>query len=99
MRRGTTVTLDITISSISNSDIKSLYVTVVQGTVVVEKAIEDMKLEEDKISVFFSQEDTLKFSNGSADLQIRGVTHNGNAFASSVHRVPILQILKEGVIS
>lgn len=99
MRRGTTVTLDIYIPSIKNSDIKSLYVTIVQGLAVVEKNIDDMKISDDKITVFFSQEDTLAFAVGSANLQIRGVTNSKNSFASAVKRVQILQILKDGVIS
>lgn len=97
MRRGTTGTLQINLS-IPCADIKSLFVTVEQGNVSVEKDINKMKISNEGIEVYYTQEDTLSFSVGSAEIQIRGVTNSGNAFASDVKRINFLKILKDGVI-
>lgn len=100
MRRGTTPTLKIKVKGIAITQLKTVYITIRQGQKELTKTNNDIEIEDGNvISVFLSQEDTLKFFGGHVDIQLRAVTCNGVAVASDIKRIPIGRILKEGVIS
>ena len=80
-------------------DVKSLYVTYSQGnTVVLDKAIDDVIIDGNTITVKLTQEDTLKFSNAQVNIQIRFKTNQGKAMASNIISTYVNNVLKDGVI-
>lgn len=100
MRRGTTPTLKIKIKGIDISRLTSMYITIKQGDREITKENEDISIEEDGIlSVRLSQEDTLTFTKGHVDIQLRAMTDNGVAIASGIQMAFMEQILKEGEIT
>lgn len=80
-------------------DVKSLYVTYSQGdTVVLDKAIDDVIIDGNTITVRLTQEDTLKFSNAQVNIQIRFKTNQEKAMASNIISTYVNNVLKDGVI-
>lgn len=55
-------------------------------------------MEAKTLTVTLTQEQTLQFRNGKADLQVRGVFANGTAFASNIGCVPVCPVLDERVL-
>lgn len=80
-------------------DFEVLYITFNQGeTTVLEKTIDDVKMEEKTIVIPLSQKDTLSFdSSKSVKIQLRGRVGE-TAYASQIVRIPVSDILKEGEI-
>lgn len=100
MRRGTTPTLKIKVKGIDIKQFSSIYVTFRQGDIEITKTNEDIEIEpENTLSIWLSQEDTLAFSRGHVDVQIRAVTENKVVVASGIKMLFMEQILKEGVIT
>lgn len=80
-------------------EVSSLYITYSQeGKVVLEKEISDITIDGNTLNVKLTQEDTLSFSKGALNIQIRFKTLQGNAMASRVINTHVDTILKEGVI-
>lgn len=98
MRRGTTPTLKIKINGANVKEFSKIYVTFKQGETEVTKTTEDIDIEDNLLSIWLSQEDTLKFVHGHVDVQLRAITENGVAVASSIQMLFMDEILKEGVI-
>lgn len=109
MRRGTTPSLEFEIP-FKAEELQSVWITFSQGntvppTEVLTKTLEDQDevvLEDNLITVYLTQEDTLKFSkvgNPKVQAQIRVLKTDGSADASNIVGFPVGIILKEGVIS
>lgn len=99
MTRGTTPDIICTLSGVDFSEIKSIYATIRQGSVVVEKTIDDVVINYPHIHIFLTQEETLKFAgNKTASIQIRGLSNDGTAWATGIKSTTVKPILKEGVI-
>lgn len=101
MYRGTTPTLGFHIPYEAEL-VEGGYITIVQfGGVRLEKSLADegVTLEEGRITVTLTQEETLRLSaSGSCRIQLRLMLHGGRAVASNVMSVGVGEILKEGVI-
>lgn len=100
--RGTTPSLIIKVNSNLNlSTLSVLWVTIQQETYQKTYTLDDVEIDaaQKKISVYMSQEETLKFSEGYANIQIRGLTSDNKAVASKTKNIEIGRILKEGVIA
>lgn len=99
MIRGTTPTLEFLLP-FDTSEIAEAFVTLSQnGVVILDKALNDCKCQERKISVRLTQEDTLKLScDCKTDIQVRIRSKAGDALASDITRVSTDRILKDGVI-
>lgn len=97
--RGTTPTLNFTMP-VAAETLAVAYITFSQqDEVVFEKTLADCKLEENRLSVRLSQEDTLKLDDEyKVTIQIRMKDHSGNAPASKIFEVETGKIQKEGVI-
>lgn len=100
--RGTTPT-NIFLVPIDLRDVAVIYITYNQGSkTLIEKTKEDIEIEEDKLSVWLTQEETLMFSQkqGTAqiEMQIRARYPDGNAVESEIMTASVGRILKEGVI-
>lgn len=99
MRRGTTPTLKIRITGIPVEELKSIYVTLKQGTTELTKDNGDIEIEGDTLSVPLSQYDTLCMDRGRIEVQVRAVTNTGLATASNITSFFMENILKDGVIT
>lgn len=101
MTRGTTPTLVIKVKSeLDLATIQKLWITIEQYDNEKTFTLDDVEINasEKTMSLFMSQEDTLALKAGYADFQIRGLTDDEKAFASSIKRIDVERILKEGVI-
>ena len=101
MRRGTTPTLTIRLVDMDVKDITSIYVTFKQGEKILTKTNSEIRIDIDNnaVSVPFTQEETLYFSKGMIETQIRGLLADGvTAVASKVRSFSMEKVLLEGVI-
>lgn len=97
-RRGSTPTNTFNVN-IDLTD-ATVYITYCQkGQTIVEKTNSDITITSDSIVVELTQEDTLKFSVGDVEIQIRYVKEDGTADASNIITVSSARILKDGLIS
>lgn len=98
MKRGTTPT------NIFNTDVdlrgSNVYITYEQlGNTVLEKSGDDVMVEEDKVTVTLTQEETLSFNDRyPVYMQIRAIFPDGGAVASNIMKTEVGIILKEGAI-
>ena len=69
------------------------------GTIVLEKTLESVQLEDKSIRVQLSQAETLLFADSSlVEIQIRVRLTDGNALASDIISTSCERILKDGTI-
>ena len=98
MRRGTTPTNTFTVD-VDLRQATELYVTYQQnGETIFEKTLEDVTVTETAIEIALTQEETLAFSKGMVQIQIRAKFLDGAALASNILATSVEQILKDGVI-
>lgn len=99
MTRGTTPDIVATLTGVSLNNAVALYVTLQQGSLVVQKTLDDVIIDGTDIHIVLTQEETLSFSSDStAKIQIRGLLEDDRAFATNIGTIPVNSILKEGVI-
>lgn len=100
MQRGTTPTHTFTFGeTLSGAVFDKIFITYKQGEkVIVEKSVKDIVVTEDSFIVKLTQAETLLFSPGQVQIQIRVKTINGQALASNILTVPASEILKDGEI-
>lgn len=106
MRRGTTPTIPLTVDK-DISDGWTIYATFRSDSHEVELMNDRMTIELEPatetegaktlIDVTLTQEETLSFGAGSAEVQIRAIK-DSNAIATDIQRVDVGRILKDGVI-
>lgn len=99
MIRGTTTTLICTLPFEVNK-LQYAYLTITQDKkIVIDRQIDCTALSGDKIEVHLSQEDTLRLVEKlQAEIQLRGVTVEGEAVASNIVTTYVERILKDRVI-
>ena len=100
MWRGTTPTHTFTIpDEVHISDYDTIYITYSQnGRTIVEKNEEDIRIEDNKLRLTFTQADTLLFSPGQVKIQLRAKSASGQAIASNIISTTAREILKDGEI-
>ena len=101
MRRGTTPTLTIKLNGMMVEDLKTIWVTFKQKDIVLTKTEADVgkDIEENALTVPFTQEDTLAFKSGNVKVQIRALLEDGTtAIASKIKTFDMEDILQEGVM-
>lgn len=103
MYRGTTPTITLTVDGLSEINLRSAYLTIMQTTkeqrVVIEKTLGDMSIDGEVVSVTLSQADTLKLkANVKAEVQLRFLSQGGTAYATQITKYPVKEILKDGEI-
>ena len=98
MRRGTTPTLRINVKGVEVDKLTSIYLTLKQGNVELEKTNVEIDTENNRLIVDLSQEETLMFDAGGIKVQFRAILENGRAVASNIVLSNMNEILKEGVI-
>ena len=99
MIRGTTPTLEFVLP-FDTGLIAEGYITMTQnGTVKVEKSVDDFTMDGLNLSVPLTQEETLELEAGvNVEIQLRVRTETGNVLASDIYCVSADRILKEGEI-
>lgn len=101
MIRGTTPTIVLTIdTSLDLQKMKQIWVTF--ENLVHERTYikEEVQIQSDNSLVIqLSQQDTLKFCEGTVSVQVRLLTEDDKAYATNIQTLSVKQILKEGVIS
>lgn len=65
---------------------------------IIEPLVQDDEIIGQTVNVFLSQEDTLEFDVGQADVQVRWIDGSDNAFASEIGTVRFDRVLLEEVI-
>lgn len=99
MRRGTTPTLQITVTGLTDIEVQNLYLTLRQGQTTIEKTESGVTIDGEVISATLTQDETLSFvAKVDVALQLRVLSTNNTAYASNIVTVPVEAILKEGVI-
>ena len=99
MRRGTTPQHTFTLP-FDTAEIEKIRVIYAQGDIVkVTKKETDCKLSENNITVKLTQAETLRFNHRmKTDIQLRVVTHDGEALASEIMSVPTCRCLDNEVL-
>ncbi len=100
MQRGTTPTHTFTFGdSLSGALFDKIFITYKQGEkVIVEKSADEIDVTEDSFIVSLTQKETLLFSPGQVQIQIRVKTADGKALASNILTASANEILKDGEI-
>lgn len=100
MFRGTTPTVFLDLETeLPLDNLAELWVTFKSPTVEITKDLSevDVNSETKVITVQLTQEETLKLFNGTCDVQVR-FKIGELAYASTIEKVSVERILKEGVI-
>lgn len=99
LRRGTTETISYDLPFPADR-LAAAYITVKQnGKTMIEKKLEDMAIDGNRISVKLTQTETLALESGVfAMVQLRARDVNGDAFDSEVELVTVGMLLKDGEI-
>lgn len=98
MRQGTTPTLIIHTSGIELKKLTSLYLTIEQNGTTLTKRMEDLEIEENTVAVTLSQKETLQFTPGRYQVQIRAITDEGVAIASPILSRSVFPVLCKEII-
>lgn len=101
MTRGTTPTIVLKLKTeLQMKEMKQIWVTL-QNLVHEKTFTKEMLqiLEDNSIAIQLSQEDTLKFVEGTIEVQVRILTMSDKAYATNIKTLSIKKILKEGVIT
>lgn len=100
MTRGTTPTIVLKLKTeLQMKEMKQIWVTL--QNLVYEKTFTKETLQiltDNSIAIQLSQEDTLKFVEGTIEVQVRILTMSDKAYATNIKTLSIKKILKEGVI-
>lgn len=101
MYRGTTPTLYLELDTeLDLTNVIEMWVTLKSPTVEVTKTLNEVVFdsETNTITVTLSQDETLAFYKGVAEVQVRIRTSENLAYATDIAKVEVGKILKEGVI-
>lgn len=101
MTRGTTPTITLTVNELDLTELKSIYVTFCQAGKILtkQKGESGVEIDTHTVSIRLSQEETLRFSPGTVEVQLRGLTNGDNAFATNVGKVAVKDVLLKEVIT
>ena len=99
MRRGTTPTHTFTLPFPVDTVANALIVYVQGDREVLRKTVSQCHMDGSTLSVTLTQEETLKFScDKRAQIQVRVLTHNGDALASNILAVDVAKCLSQEVL-
>lgn len=96
--RGTTTEIQYSFDQVNVADITICYLTLKQGSLVIEKTLADATVGQNTLTWRLTQAETLQFSDsGTIESQIRYIA-NGEAYISKIGRADSYRILKDGEI-
>ena len=96
-RRGTTPHIVCTVEGIELNTLDILWLTLKQGNYTLTKELSDVVIDENKIKIWLTQEETLAFKSGNVFIQLRG-RYGNEAVASDIRTFQIEDILRDGII-
>lgn len=98
--RGTTPSIRFTFSLVNVSLISVAYLTIEQGSLVIEKDLSSATIDQTNkfIEWPLTQEETLSIADDMLKIQCRYKLQDGKAYASRIYNVNPSDILKDGVI-
>lgn len=100
MVQATTPTFVLTLpQTVDLSQAANVYFTVSQGMNVLTKTGDSLTIDENVVSVFLSQAETLAFSVGSIELQLNWTYQNGERACTNVKTVTVDKNLLKKVVS
>lgn len=95
----TTPTFILTLpETVDLSLVQNLYFTLTQGKTELQKAGDSLVVEGQTVSVFLSQEESGKFTNGKASLQLNWTYGNGARCCSTIVAVDVGRNLLDEVV-
>lgn len=97
MYQGTTPTLVLTVGD-EQLDGCTCYVTIKQSGRILTKSGSELVVSGNEIAVTLSQRDTLLFSPGSCEIQVRWIDSEGNAMASDKATLNVSEVLLRSII-
>lgn len=99
MKRWTTPTIPLRVDGVDLKSCSTIWVTLKQGDVVLEKETSDIIVHEvNLMSVKLTQEETAMFAEGDVYIDAR-MFINDEAIATKKRRINVEDVLREGVIS
>lgn len=99
MIRGTTPTLEFELPFEVSLIEKASIVLSQNGSVIIDKSLDDCKVEDQTLVLKLTQSETLKLREDTkTEIQVRVRTHDGTALASDIISVDTKRILKDGEI-
>lgn len=98
MIRGTTP-IHVFMVDYDLTEAEVIYVSYSQrNNVLIEKSIEDITIEPDRLIISMTQEETLRLDSSMCEIQIRAKMPDGLALASNIMTTVVKPILKGGEI-
>lgn len=100
MNRGTTHDFEVMLDDVDMTSVSVLWVTFAQaGREVLTKELEDLTVEDNRLIVHLTQEDTLAFRDRlPVYVQIRLKTNEDKAYVTDILKTSVGEVLKGGVI-
>lgn len=100
MRRLTTPTHEFELVDFDSTVIKNIKITYAQGgTVILEKRDDEITIDGNKAILKLTQEETARFSTDTlVEIQVRILTHSGDAVASNITTVGAQKVLDDEVL-
>lgn len=98
MYQGTTPTIVLTVEG-ADLDESTCYVTFKCGLgKTITKSGNELAVSGNEIAVHLTQEDTLQFSPGQCEIQVRWIDANGNAMATETANLDVDRVLLKKII-
>lgn len=99
MVQATTPTFVLTLpNTVDLSLAQNVYFTLRQGSVLIEKTGEALTIDENEVSVFLSQAETLQLSVGQARLQLNWTYAGGERACTNIAHVAVSENLLKEVV-
>lgn len=99
MVQATTPTFILTLpQDVDLSLAHNVYFTITQGKLAVTKSGEDLSIDENEVSVFMPQEETVLFAAGQCSLQLNWTYQNGERCCTNIVTVEVQKNLVNEVL-
>lgn len=99
MVQATTPTFILTLpDTVDLSEVSHLYFTIEQNKTIVKKQDKDLTVNGQTVQVFLSQQETLRFKNGTANIQLNWTYENGSRGCSNIVPVHVDENLLKEVV-
>lgn len=86
--RGTTPNITLTVpDTINLTEATTVYATIKQGKTVVTKVSDEMELSEHAAIIYLTQEESLRFADGEAEVQLNWIFEDGRRNATKVKKL------------
>ena len=99
MVQATTPTFILTLpDTVDLSEVSHLYFTIEQNKTIVKKQDQDLTVDGQTVQVFLSQQETLQFKTGTANIQLNWTYGNGARGCSNIVQVHVDENLLKKVV-